>query len=150
METLILDPKLFGLTLLADRRVLSDYLSETEPDREEEIALLRDLTRQVRFLADSSKVIACSTVTLDMIKEMAISDVNEASRFSDEIYPPQEDGDWDSYLINSIGLSALCRLFDEPAEENEHGWSDDMTEKLRFYNDACNKQARLLRTGIDE
>jgi hypothetical protein len=71
-------------------------------------------------------------MTVEQVYDIGYSDGYNAATESGDSGTP--DGGWDSWLINSIGGPATCRLFGEDPSESEGGWSQEMMLKLEAYN----------------
>lgn len=85
------------------------------------------------------------TITIDDIRQMAVTDATEAYNESQDTSTP--DGGWDSYLINGIGCRGVCLLFGEDPAANEDGWSESMQSKLIAYNAAAVEAMESIRNA---
>jgi len=74
------------------------------------------------------------TVAIQDIRKLAALDIAIQIDESGDVSTP--DGGWDSWLINGIGSDDVCKMFGEPVEENQDGWSEAMKAKLIAYNEA--------------
>jgi hypothetical protein len=79
--------------------------------------------------------------TIEQVEQMGFRDAMDAIYESADSAAP--DGGWDTWLINSVGGDEVCRLFGEPAAENQDGWSEAMAAKLVAYHNGG------LRAGVE-